>query len=191
MFCFIFYFYDSQPVPMPRKRYNADNLLPTRPPEVPLRLSVPPLKQNQACVRTSATEHLTCSNTASVKNQDSGLSSVLSNQKILNKKVQNKTSGMQAFINTEINEVLKKKRNTENKYEEITEEHTICSPHYPYADVTNRGTPQEYLPPPPFAPGYWYPTGGTDQSNLTEVCIFTYAVCLNMGSKGQRLHWYW
>lgn len=146
MFCFIFYSYDSQPVPMPRKRYNADNLLSTRPPEVPLRISVPPLKQNQACVRTSATEHLACSNAASVKNQDSGLSSVLTNQKILNKKVQNKTSGMQEIINTEIN--------TENEYEEITEERTICSPHYPYTDVTNRGTPQEYLPPPPFAPGY-------------------------------------
>lgn len=156
----------ATPVPMTRKRYVADNPPANRPPEVPARSA--PLKQNQACVRTvSAPEspstptfaaHPLDANTQSVKNQEAK-PTVVSNLKNLKKKFQKKRSMSQELMYAEINmEATDRSGNTEDEYQEITEEQVGRSS--PFSNTcndvrqTDGGLPYEYLPPPPFAPGY-------------------------------------
>lgn len=164
----MFYVYDLQPVPMTRKRYTAENPPSNQPPEVPARSSVLPLKQNQACVRTvsapqspstpTAAEHQFGANVQSVKNQEAKLS-VVTNLKNLKKKFQKKRSTSQEFVSAEINvEAADRSGNTENEYQEIAGEQAFSGP--PFSDtctdvsLSDEELPQEYLPPPPFAPGY-------------------------------------
>ncbi|XP_076583077.1 hematopoietic SH2 domain-containing protein homolog [Chaetodon auriga] len=156
----------AMPVPMTRNKYMADNPPSNRPPEVPARTSVPPLKLNQACIRTvsapespstpTATEHSPGVTIQSVKNQEAKLS-VVTNLKNLKKKFHKKRSTSQELMYTEINvEATVRSENTDNEYQEITGEQ--ASPQFSYTSTvarpTDGGLPQEYLPPPPFAPGY-------------------------------------
>ncbi|XP_070688959.1 hematopoietic SH2 domain-containing protein homolog [Pempheris klunzingeri] len=150
----------ASPVPMARKRYTACNPPSNQLPIVPARSSVPPPKQNHACVRTvsapqtpsipAATEHPFSSNIHSVKSQEAKLS-VVTNLKNLKKKLQRKKSMSQEFMYAEITD---SSGNTENEYHEITGEQTFSGPPLSYTSLTDGGLPQEYLPPPPFAPGY-------------------------------------
>ncbi|KAL7396736.1 hypothetical protein ABVT39_010976 [Epinephelus coioides] len=143
--------------PVPKPRHLAINLPSNQPPEVPARTSLPPLKQNQACIRTvsapesattpspspspTTTEHPLSANLQPAKNQECKLS-VVSNLKNFKKKFQKKNNTPQEA--------------TENEYHEISEEHTFSAPPFTYtcAVIEGGGLPQEYLPPPPFAPGH-------------------------------------
>lgn len=160
--------YDLQPVPMARNRYTTDNPPSNQPPDVPARSLVLPLKQNQACIRTvsapespstpTATEHPFGANIQSVKNQEAK-PSVATNLKNLKKKFQKKRSTSQEFMYAEVNvKAADGSGNTENEYQEITGEQTFNAPPFSYTctevRLTDGQLPQEYLPPPPFAPGY-------------------------------------
>lgn len=151
---------------MTRKRYSADNPPPNQPPEVPSR-SCLNLKQNQACIRTvsvpdspstfPAAEHSTlCVNIQPLKIQESK-PSVVTNLKNFRKKFQKKRSSTQDNTYAEIN-MDAADGNTEHEYQEIPGAQTFC--HSPLSqsstDVTlaEQILPLEYLPPPPFAPGY-------------------------------------
>lgn len=148
----MFHVYDLQPVPMTRNRYTTDNAPSNQPPDVPARSSVPPLKQSQACIRTvsvpespcttTAPEHSFGANVQSVKNQEVK-PSVVTNLRNLKKKFQKKRSTSQEFMYAEVNLEAADSGNTE--YQEITWE---------TARMTDEQLPHEYLPPPPFAPGY-------------------------------------
>lgn len=134
-------------MPVPGKRYTVIK----QPPEIPARSSIPPLKQNQACIRTvsapesasTTTEHPHSGNIQSAKNQEAK-PSVVSNLKNFKKKFQKKINTLQEA--------------TEHEYQEITGVQTFSA--LPFANtctdvgLTNGGLPQEYLPPPPFAPGH-------------------------------------
>lgn len=164
----MFHVYDLQPVPMTRNRYTTDNPPSNQAPDVPARNLVPPLKPNQACTRTvsapegpstpTATEHPSGANMQSVKNQEAKLS-VVTNLKNLKKKFQKKRSVSQEFMYAEVNvEAADRSGNTENEYQEITGEQTFNAPPFSYTStevkLTDGQLPKEYLPPPPFAPGY-------------------------------------
>ncbi|XP_032381112.1 hematopoietic SH2 domain-containing protein homolog [Etheostoma spectabile] len=161
----------TSPLPVPpvtRKRNTGNSPPSNQPPEVPDRSSVPPLKQNQACIRTvsapespptpTATGQPSNTNIQSVKNQEAKLS-VISNLKNLKKKFQKKKSISQENMYAEIN-VAEPERsgNSENEYHEITGQQTFNAPPFPHTctelTLTDGGVPHEYLPPPPFAPGY-------------------------------------
>ena len=153
----MFHVYDLQPVP--RKRNIVGNPPSNQRPEVPARSILPPLKQNQACVRTvsapdsppapTATEHpLSANDTQSARNQEAK-PSVVSNLKNLKKKFQKKRSASQEYMYAEA---------TENEYQEIAGEQISSAPplSFTYSVLRLPGgeLPQEYLPPPPFAPGH-------------------------------------
>lgn len=136
-------------MPATRKRYVADKSASIQPPEVPVRSSVPSSRQNQACMLTisepespfTPTETQLNSNTESLKNQEAK-SSVVTNLKGL-KKIFQKRIMSQDFTCTD----TEASRNRASQ--DITGEQTInCT------NATDGGLPQEYLPPPPFAPGY-------------------------------------
>lgn len=161
---------------MTRKRYTADNLPFNQPPEVPARISVPPPKQNQACIRTvsapqspststsTATDHPHGANILPARNQEAK-PSVVTNLKNLKKKFQKKRSTSQECMYAEINmeaeqkmEAIDRSVNIENEYQEITGRQTFDGAPFSYTCINTKPTdgslPQEYLPPPPFAPGY-------------------------------------
>lgn len=136
-------------MPKPRKRYKADELQSTRSPEVPVRNFVPQVKQNQAGISLPPipsipppTEDQVCINTDTVNNL-AAKPSLGSNLKILNNIFQTKKIRSQEFVDTD---------NPENEYEEVAEEQTLNSCYILHSDA---GLPDEYLPPPPFAPRYW------------------------------------
>lgn len=146
-------------MPATRKRYVADKSASIQPPEVPARSPVPSLRQDQACMLNIAepesaltpTEPQLNSNTESLKNQEAK-SSVVTNLKGLKKKFQKRIMSQDSTY-TEINiEATDTSRNTAS--EEITGEKTINCPNFSSTNATEGGLPQEYLPPPPFAPGY-------------------------------------
>nr|XP_046246965.1 hematopoietic SH2 domain-containing protein homolog [Scatophagus argus] len=147
----------ATPVPMARNRYAANSPTSNQPPEVPARSSLLSLKQNQTCIRTvsapeSPSTPKATENIHSVKNQEAK-PSVVTNLKNLKKKFQKKPSMSQVY--SEINvEATDKSGDTENEYQEITGEHKCPQFSYTCADITDERIPQEYLPPPPFAPGY-------------------------------------
>ncbi|XP_044217772.1 hematopoietic SH2 domain-containing protein homolog [Thunnus albacares] len=160
------------PVPAARKRYTGDNVPLNQPPEVPVRTTVPPLKQNQACIRTvsaperpsapAANDHLHGANIPPTRNHEAK-PSVVTNLKNLKKKFQKKRSISQEYaeINMEAEQKMEatdRSANTENEYQEITGQQTFEGPPFSYTCTGARPTdgrlPQEYLPPPPFAPGY-------------------------------------
>lgn len=157
LLCSVFSVKDFQPAPMTRKRYAVNNSLSTQPPEVPARSSVACIKtasapEGSSTPRTS--EHTFGANTESVNNHEAKPSVVI-NLKVLKKRFQKKTSMSQEFMNTEINmEATDKNGNNDNEYQEIAEEQTFNRPQLSCTAVPDSGLPQEYLPPPPFAPGY-------------------------------------
>ncbi|XP_074525143.1 hematopoietic SH2 domain-containing protein homolog [Halichoeres trimaculatus] len=156
---------DSHPLPctpVPMKRND-------QPPELPVRSSRLPLKQNQACIRTVSAPDSRFTHTATEHPFNAHRSqevkpSVVSNLKNLKKKFQKKRGMSQEFINADINvEGTEQSETTENEYHEIGEEQTFNGRSISHAclDVTltdgrlpHVGLPQEYKQPPPFAPGY-------------------------------------
>ncbi|XP_074491521.1 hematopoietic SH2 domain-containing protein homolog [Sebastes fasciatus] len=147
------------PMPATRKRYTADNPPSDQPPEIPARSSGPPLKQDQVPESPSsltATENPLGTNIQSVKNQEAK-PSVASNLKNLRKKFQKKKSLSQECTYAEVNVVYPRRGNAENEYQ-----NTFNAQPFSYARtdvrVTDGGLPHEYLPPPPFAPGFCYAT---------------------------------
>lgn len=149
---------------MTRKRYTVNNSLSTQPPEVPAWSAVPPLMQNQACIKTASapegsstprtSEHTSGANTESVNNHEAKPSAV-TNLKVLKKRFQKKTSTLQEFMYTENNmEATNKDGNNDKQHQEVAEEQTFNHPQLSCTFVPDRGLPQEYFPPPPFAPGY-------------------------------------
>uniref|UniRef100_A0A3B4U6K1 Hematopoietic SH2 domain-containing protein homolog n=1 Tax=Seriola dumerili TaxID=41447 RepID=A0A3B4U6K1_SERDU len=85
--------------------------------------------------------------------------SVVTNLKNLKKKFQKKRSTSQEHMYTEIDtEATDRGGNADNEYQEITQEETFNSAPFSYihnnVPLTDGALPQEYLPPPPFAPGY-------------------------------------
>ncbi|XP_012733264.3 hematopoietic SH2 domain-containing protein homolog isoform X1 [Fundulus heteroclitus] len=152
------------PAPNTRKDFTANSSPWTQPPEVPLRNPVAQ-KKSTACARMtsgpdcspapSATERKLCNSLQTIKFQELNLS-VVTNLKSLKKKFQKKTSSPQENVYSEITVPAHSGVVQENEYQEITEELTFGgSPHY-RADVrlNDQRLPQEYLSPPPFAPGY-------------------------------------
>ncbi|XP_031719998.1 hematopoietic SH2 domain-containing protein homolog [Anarrhichthys ocellatus] len=151
-------------LPATRNRCTANNPPSNQPPQVPARTSVPPLKQHQACIKTvsesphtpTATEHPLSGNIQFAKNQEAKMS-VVSNLKNLKKKFQKKrsTSHKYAEVNMEATE---RSGNAGNEYQYITGQQTANAPPLSYTctDVrlTDGELPYEYLPPPPFAPGF-------------------------------------
>uniref|UniRef100_A0A3Q1FJE7 Hematopoietic SH2 domain containing n=1 Tax=Acanthochromis polyacanthus TaxID=80966 RepID=A0A3Q1FJE7_9TELE len=143
----------ATPVPKTRKRYDFN-----QPPEVPSR-NVVPVKQNQACIRTVSAPDSPSTSTASqqpAKNQE-GKPSVVTNLKNFKKKFQKNRSTSQDNTYAEINaEAADRSGNTESEYEEITGDPNLMGSPFSYTDVrlTDEMLPQEYLKPPPFAPGF-------------------------------------
>ncbi|XP_028260685.1 hematopoietic SH2 domain-containing protein homolog isoform X2 [Parambassis ranga] len=158
----------TMPVPMTRKRYTADNPPSDQPPEVPSR-SCLNLKQNQACIRTvsvpdspstfTASEHSTlCVNIQPLKIHESK-PSVVTNLKNFRRKFQKKRSSSQDNTYAEINmDAADGSGITENEYQEIpgaqTFRHSPLSQSCTDVTLAEQMLPQEYMPPPPFAPGY-------------------------------------
>ncbi|KAM7388277.1 hypothetical protein PAMP_024466 [Pampus punctatissimus] len=159
----------TMPVPATRKRYTADTPPHNQPPEVPPRIAVPPPRQNQTCIRTvsasesPSTDHPHSAN-MTARNQEAKPSVVI-NLKNLKKKFQKKRSTSQEYMYAEINmeaeqrmEATDRSANDENDYQEITGQQTFDGPPFSHTCTDARPTdgrlPQEYLPPPPFAPGY-------------------------------------
>ncbi|KAK5870230.1 hypothetical protein PBY51_024883 [Eleginops maclovinus] len=148
----------SPPLPsLPVTRKRSDHPTSNQPPEVPTRGSFPPPRQNQACIRTVSAPGIPLSPTATftqhlrapmqfVKKQE-GMPSVVSNLKNLKKKFQKKGRTSQEIP------VKEGSGDTENEYQEITGEHAGNESSYSLA-YDEDGLPYEYLPPPPFAPGY-------------------------------------
>lgn len=135
-------------MPKPRIRYKADDLQSTRSPEVPVRNFVPQVEWNKAGISLPPIpsippprEDQVYTNIDTVKNL-AAKPSVVSNLKILNKIFQTKKSQSQEFVDTD---------NPENLCKEVVEEQTLSSCYILRSDA---GLPPEYLPPPPFAPGY-------------------------------------
>ncbi|XP_061594186.1 hematopoietic SH2 domain-containing protein homolog [Cololabis saira] len=150
----------DKPVPKTRRKYPADNLPLNQPPEVPSRSCVPQ-RLNQACIRTISapeaphtpptSELKPCTNDDPVKVQEAKLS-VVSNLKNLKKRLQKKKCPSKDTDYAEINlEVSEKSEDTENEYQEIREDQPFnAAPHF----YNPMRLTEEYLPPPPFAPGY-------------------------------------
>lgn len=119
---------DSQPVPKPRNRYLSDNLQASRSPELPVQNFVPQAKQNISLPPSPSVPLPTDLIFTSADKNLAAKRSAVSNLKILNKIFPTKN-----FMATG-NEVVK-------------EEETRKGP--------DARLPDEYRPPPPFAPGYW------------------------------------
>ncbi|XP_008290820.1 hematopoietic SH2 domain-containing protein homolog [Stegastes partitus] len=144
----------ATPVPKTRKRYEASS---NQPPEVPSRSCVP-VKQNQACIRTVSAPESPSTPTAAqqpVRNPEAK-PSVLTN---LKKKFQKNRSSSQDNTYAEVNvEAADGSRTTESEYQEISGDRAVMGSPFSYTcpDVrlTDEVFPQEYLKPPPFAPGY-------------------------------------
>ncbi|XP_041863225.1 hematopoietic SH2 domain-containing protein homolog isoform X2 [Melanotaenia boesemani] len=150
-------------VPQARKKNAVINSPSNQPPEVPSRRCVP--QQNQACIRTASapesphrsriSEQSLSTTIQPVKNQE-GKASVATNLKNFKKKFQKKTNTSQENTYSEINlEASDRSGDTENEYQEIREEQIFSAPpNYNDNKATDQVLPYEYLPPPPFAPGY-------------------------------------
>ncbi|XP_035503286.2 hematopoietic SH2 domain-containing protein homolog isoform X1 [Scophthalmus maximus] len=148
------------PVPLTRKRNTADNTPFNQPPDVPARICAPPLKLNQACIRTGSTPEAPSASTATeqplsdniqpVRNHI-GKPSVVTSFKNLKKKFQ-KRSASQLQMYIENLEAPDRSGNTEGEYVEILGEQTLDGA--TFSNNPDGVLPHEYLPPPPFAPGY-------------------------------------
>lgn len=153
-------------MPKSRNRYKVDDLQSSTSPKLPARNFVPQPKQNISLPPSTSipppTGDLVCTNADDVKNL-AAKSSMVSNLKFRNK-----------IFPT------KKFLNTENEYEAVKEVQTLNGPHVLCTDAE---LPQEYLPPPPFAPGYWPRVS----SNMQRYCCGNAEAELN-GQSLVRLH---
>lgn len=126
-------------MPKTRKRYEADDRQCSRSTEVPVGNFVPQVKQSWGAISLPGissipppTEDQVYTNT--VRNA-AAQPPVVPNRKILNKKFQTEKSRSQEAVDTD---------DPETKHREVA------------GGQTRNGCcrPQEYFPPPPFAPGY-------------------------------------
>ncbi|KAM9848694.1 hematopoietic SH2 domain-containing protein homolog isoform 1-T2 [Aulostomus maculatus] len=150
------------PVPKTRTKY-LQNPPADQPPELPAQSSV---KMNQASIKTvSAPESPPAASDwpvgapwVPVKTKEAG-SSVLKNFK---KKFQRRRSSqhMYAEINKEAEQTMEganRGANVENECHEIPDKQASADASLSWSGAAqiHRELPQEYLHPPPFAPGYW------------------------------------
>ncbi|XP_060934592.1 hematopoietic SH2 domain-containing protein homolog isoform X2 [Limanda limanda] len=130
------------------------------PPGVPPRGCVPPPRQNQPCFGSApalegpssptAPQHSPIGNIQPGKNHD-GKPSVVTNLMNLKKKFQKKRSKSQENLYTEINgEAIYSNANQG----EQTSNEAVYSNRGTYMMATHGALPPEYMPPPPFAPGF-------------------------------------
>lgn len=135
-------------MPKPRNKCKAGDLQSIRSSKVPIWNFGPLVKQSPAGPPLPpipslppATKDQVNINTNTVKNLAAEPTPV-SKLKIFNKICQAQKSQLQEFVVTE---------NLENEYQEVAEKQTSngC-----YVLSSAEGLPQEYFPPPPFAPGY-------------------------------------
>lgn len=165
----------DMPVPTTRKRYTAMDTPPSQPPVVPSRSSMPLPKPNQSCIQTisrpegasasASTVHPQDYNVQPVKAQDTKLS-VVCNLKNLKKKFHKKRSTSLEYVYEDINveadqrvKSAESSEDTEHEYQEIPGlQQMVEGSHFSHNCTPVRRSdgvlPQEYLPPPPFAPGY-------------------------------------
>lgn len=144
---------DVPPVPKTRSKYIVDNVPSSQPPHVPTGHSGLSLQLHQASVSTvgspsspTAPKHpIGAINTGPEKNQEAKPSFV---SKILQKKFQKRTSSLQEFS------IPDGSNKVEDAQWGIADEPNFGHQHFSCKDVTPRAMPQEYRPPPPFAPGY-------------------------------------
>ncbi|KAK5931197.1 hypothetical protein CgunFtcFv8_027364 [Champsocephalus gunnari] len=143
--------------PVTRKR--SDNPPSNQRPEVPARSPFPPARQNQASIRTVSAPGTPLAPTATPPHMSATMQSakiqeakllVVSNLKNLKKKFQKIGRPLPESLAEESSGV------TENEYQEITGKHAVIESPYSLA-YDDDGLPYEYLPPPPFAPGYYTP----------------------------------
>ncbi|KAL6107894.1 hsh2d [Pungitius sinensis] len=130
-------------IPLPAKpvtgmRCTADDPPPRQPPPLPARTSLPPANRDPAPARNPLG-----GDAPPAKNQEAR-ASVVSNLKNLKKKFLKKKSPSQ-----ECAEVTERGGPAGNEYECIAEPQTFGA-----LRVTDGELPYEYLPPPPFAPGF-------------------------------------
>lgn len=165
----------DMPVPTTRKRYTSTDTPPSQPPAVPSRSSMPLPKPNQSCIQTISTPESPSASASSVHPQDANIQpvkgqdskpSVVSNLKNLKKKFQKKRGSSLEYVYEDINvEAVQRAKSaessedTEHEYQEIPElQQMVEGSHFFYSCTPVRRSdgvlPQEYLPPPPFAPGY-------------------------------------
>ncbi|KAM9384680.1 hematopoietic SH2 domain-containing protein homolog [Pholidichthys leucotaenia] len=147
----------AMPVPKARKIYTADNSPSIQSPKVPSR-SFAPTKLTEASITevsnslptSAASDHQSCTNIQPVKNQEAK-QSVVTNLKNLKKKFHKKISSSEENTYAEITDIS---GNTEHEYQEISLPFSGSPAFSTNANLAAEELPQEYLPPPPFAPGY-------------------------------------
>lgn len=165
----------DMPVPAPRKRFSATDTPPSQPPAVPSRSCMPLPKPNQSGIQTisrpespsgpAAAVHPHDANVQPVKGHDTK-PSVVSNLKNLKKKFQKKRSSSLDYVYEDIHveadqrvKSAESSEDTEHEYQEIPGlQYRAEGSHFSYncspARRSDGVLPQEYQPPPPFAPGF-------------------------------------
>lgn len=96
--------------------------------------------------RVSAKKSPGAVNTGPSKNPEAKSSFV---SKILRKKFQKRTRSLQEFRTPDASSQV-----DDGQREAVDEQNFDLQQHFPFADSTLAGRPQEYRLPPPFAPGY-------------------------------------
>lgn len=173
--CFMFSVSDLQPVAKSRKRLEVNDppshQAPShQPPEVPTRSRAPP-KQNQAGIKPICAPKSSFAPPAPERNVSTSVPpgkhhewkpTVVNNLMSLKKKFQKKTNQPQDVTDSEnvYSEISdgpdERCDGADNEYQEITGLQNLGSPphHRTVMGQTHPVLPQEYHPPPPFAPGY-------------------------------------
>ncbi|XP_048107789.1 hematopoietic SH2 domain-containing protein homolog isoform X1 [Alosa alosa] len=173
---------DAKPVPLPRKRHCVNNIQVDHPPELPARDTLDP-KMEQPCTRINGlgdsraacnegplTQPGTSVDLHQPKAQEA---KSVSNLTQLRKKFQKMRGASEEHTYAEINDVDVQrlplpglgskdgnKTASENEYEELPAESSDIKPTSPPSlssgsvSKSEQSLPLEYLPPPPFAPGY-------------------------------------
>ncbi|XP_013869620.1 hematopoietic SH2 domain-containing protein homolog [Austrofundulus limnaeus] len=158
------------PVAKSRKRLEVNDLPSHQPPELPTRSRAPP-KQNQACNKPICTPKSLFVPMAPERNISTNAPpgkhhewkpTVVSNLMSLKKKFQKKTNQPQDVTNSEnvyseISDGPDERCDVaDNEYQEITGLQNLGSPPRDRTVIEQNHPvlPQEYHPPPPFAPGY-------------------------------------
>ncbi|XP_029988408.1 hematopoietic SH2 domain-containing protein homolog [Sphaeramia orbicularis] len=163
---FVFSSPPDMPVPTTRKRYTVTDTTLSQPPAVASRSCMPLPKPNQSCIQTISSPQSPSAQDANVqpvKGQDTK-PSVVSNLKNFKKKFQKKRSSSLEYVYEDINvgadqraKSAESTEDTEHEYQEIPGlQQMVEGSHFSYncTPVSDGVLPQEYLPPPPFAPGY-------------------------------------
>lgn len=126
-----------QAAPVSREPHTANAPKPSQPPELPSR-NVTTTKKNHLAMRTKS-------------DSVDSVTSVVTNFKKFKKKLYRKSNSCDQALQEEVPPKEEAKSET-NVYHEIAHHHVVQSE--PSGVPMSVELPQEYLPPPPFAPGY-------------------------------------